>query len=458
MTQELFTGSTILVADDEAELRALFEDMLESSGAHLVLAGTGEEALAAIEKHEIDVAILDVRMPEPGGLAVLQRLREKDSSIPVLIVTAYTSSSLAIESSNLGAYDYLTKPFDIDGVLETIKRALEHRHIARHAQTQHAEKPDPRDTIIGQSAVMQEVYKLIGRVAASDATILITGESGTGKELVARTLHETSPRRSMPFVTVNCAALTETLLETELFGHEKGAFTGATARRKGHFENANLGTIFLDEIGEISPTLQKKLLRVLQEKSFERVGGNVSIKVDVRILAATNRDLHHEMLAGHFREDLYYRLNVINLRMPALRERADDIPLLAEHFLARFQEKHRLSRIRLTSKALTALQNYHWPGNVRQLENTIERAAILAQDGLITVEDLLLHTDGGEPTALETAVATLLQEGASLDQILAHARRAALRTALRQHGGNREAAARALQVDRAALEHEADGS
>lgn len=458
MTKSLFTGSTILVADDEAELRQLFEDMFTDSGAKLVLAGTGEEALAAVEAHEIDLAILDVRMPEPGGLAVLQRLREKDSSIPVLIVTAYTSSSLAIESSNLGAFDYLTKPFDVDSAMATVRRALEHRRIARQAQPRQAEKPDPRDTIIGQSAVMQEVYKLIGRVAASDATILITGESGTGKELVARTLHETSPRRSMPFVTVNCAALTETLLETELFGHEKGAFTGATARRKGHFENAHQGTIFLDEIGEISPALQKKLLRVLQEKSFERVGGNVSIKVDVRILAATNRDLHQEMLAGHFREDLYYRLNVINLKMPALRERPEDIPLLAEHFLARFQEKHKLNRIRLTHKAMTALQNYHWPGNVRQLENSIERAAILAQDGLITVEDLLLGNDTNQQSPLETALALLLREGLSLDQILARTRQTTLRIALAQHHGDDEAAARALDIDRSVLDTEAHGA
>ena len=457
MTQNLLTGSTILVADDEAELRQLFEDMLVDSGAKLVLAGTGEEALAAVEAHELDLAILDVRMPEPGGLAVLQRLREKDSSIPVLIVTAYTSSSLAIESSNLGAFDYLTKPFDVDSALATIQRALEHRRIGQNAQPRRAEKTDPRDTIIGQSTVMQEVYKLIGRVAASDATILITGESGTGKELVARTLHETSPRRSMPFVTVNCAALTETLLETELFGHEKGAFTGATARRKGHFENANQGTIFLDEIGEISPTLQKKLLRVLQEKSFERVGGNVSIKVDVRILAATNRDLHQEMLAGHFREDLYYRLNVINLKMPALRDRPEDIPLLAEHFLARFQEKHSLNRIRLTHKAMTALQKYHWPGNVRQLENSIERAAILAHDSLITAEDLLLDDEHSQSSPLETALALLLREGLGLDQILARTRQATLRIAIAQHHGNLQTAAQALHIDEAELDTKAQG-
>jgi DNA-binding NtrC family response regulator len=458
MTQSLFSGSTILVADDEAELRQLFEDMLVDSGATLVLAGTGEEALSAIEEHEIDLAILDVRMPEPGGLAVLRRLREKDSSIPVLIVTAYTSSSLAIESSNLGAFDYLTKPFNVDGAMATIKRALEHRRIAHQAQPRQTETPDPRDTIIGRSPVMQEVYKLIGRVAASDATILITGESGTGKELVARTLHDTSPRHNMPFITVNCAALTETLLETELFGHEKGAFTGATARRKGHFENANQGTIFLDEIGEISPTLQKKLLRVLQEKSFERVGGNVSIKVDVRILAATNRDLHQEMLAGHFREDLYYRLNVINLKMPALRERPEDIPLLAEHFLNRFQDKHSLSHIRLTHKAMTALESYHWPGNVRQLENSIERAAILAQDGLITAEDLLLGDESNQQSPLETALALLLREGLGLDQILARTRQAAIRLAIGQHHGDHEAAAHMLQVDKSILDSEVKGA
>jgi two-component system response regulator AtoC len=455
MTQPSFAGSTILVADDESEIRELFEDLLESSGATLVLAATGSEALTAIKQHQIDLAILDVRMPDPGGLAVLQRLREQDSSIPVLILTAYPSSSMAIESSHLGAFDYLPKPFNVDHVLDMIERALEHRSIAKRAHPLQTPSPDPRDTIIGQSGPMQEIYKMIGRVAASDATVLITGESGTGKELVARTLHESSPRRQRPFVTVNCAALTETLLETELFGHEKGAFTGATARRKGRFEQADSGTIFLDEIGEISPAMQKKLLRVLQEHSFERVGGNVSVQVDVRILTATNRDLLRELQAGAFREDLFYRLNVVNLHMPALRERADDIPLLAEHFLRKAQQKHNLAEIRLTSKALQVLQQYHWPGNVRQLENAIERASVLAQDGLITAEALVLENSGAHSSLLAAALSELLCDGIGLTEILERVRRTAWELAVHQHQGDQEAAARMLQIEDSSLEHEA---
>ncbi|NJK78756.1 MAG: sigma-54-dependent Fis family transcriptional regulator [Chloroflexaceae bacterium] len=451
-TADIFIDSTILVADDEPALLDLFEDMLGETGARVILARSGSEAIEIINKQALDLAILDVRMPEPGGLALLKHLREKNIDIPVLIVTGFSSSSIAIESTHRGAFDYLTKPFDLDIVLPTIERALEHRRKAQNAQSAPARPttPDPRDTIIGQSTVMQQVYKMIGRVADSDATVLITGESGTGKELVAHTIHSTSPRRDMPFVAVNCAALTETLLETELFGHEKGAFTGATARRKGRFEQAHTGTIFLDEIGEISPVMQKKLLRVLQEKSFERVGGNVTITVDVRVLAATNRNLWQEVLAGRFREDLYYRLHVINLHMPPLRERKEDIPLLAEHFLNRFQQRHHTPPIRLTQEARDALMNHSWTGNVRQLENTIERAVVLSQDGLVTPEHLLLDQQAG-PAMLDVAVADLLRQNYTLDKLLSFTQQAAFRIALQQHDGNYELAARALGVDVATL-------
>jgi DNA-binding NtrC family response regulator len=349
-----------------------------------------------------------------------------------------------------GAYDFIAKPFDIDQVLMVIRRAIEHRRLTHRVhvlEQQSGKEKDPRDLIIGRSAPMQEVYKLIGRVAAADATVLITGESGTGKELVAQVLARNSPRHDAPFVAVNCAALSETLLESELFGHEKGSFTGAMAQRKGRFEQANKGTLFLDEIGEISPTTQKKLLRVLQERTFERVGGNTSLKVDVRVIAATNRDLLQEARLGNFREDLYYRLNVINIHMPPLRDRKDDIPLLVNHFL----DKHRPNRdeqIHITETALALLVDYAWPGNVRQLENTIERAIVLAQGRLIGDEHLLL-TDTSTPheQALMATLERLIRQESGLESIMADLRQRMVALAIDLSGGDRAMAARMLRVN-----------
>lgn len=450
-------GSTVLIADDEPSIRALLQDILSPSGLRVLVASSGVEAIAAIETESPDLAILDVRMPEPGGLAILQHLREHNIDIPVLIITAFSSSTVTIEAMRRGAYDYLSKPFDPDNVLLVVGRALEYRRLTRRVRSleQQIGGKDPRDIIIGHSAPMQEIYKLIGRVAASDATVLITGESGTGKELVARTLARNSPRSEEPFIVVNCAALPETLLESELFGHEKGAFTGATAQRKGRFEQANTGTIFLDEIGEMSQATQKKLLRVLQERTFQRVGGNATIKVNVRVLAATNRDLERAVAVGTFREDLYYRLNVINLRMPPLRERKDDIPLLVAHFLVRYGHRETASPPRITDEALDQLLGYDWPGNVRQLENTIERAAVLSQGGLITPAHLLLPTNERDHHPLmNTVIRELLHQNYQLSDILDAVRREAIEVALQQHGGDRAAAARALGLDAAQIDHE----
>jgi DNA-binding NtrC family response regulator len=373
----------------------------------------------------------------------------------VLIITAFSSSTVTIEAMQSGAYDYLIKPFEPDDVLLAVNRALEHRFLTQRVRSleQKVGSKDPRDIIIGKSSPMQEVYKLIGRVANSDTTVLITGESGTGKELVARTLHRNSMRSDEPFITVNCAALPETLLESELFGHEKGAFTGAMARRQGRFEQANKGTIFLDEIGEMSPATQKKLLRVLQERSFERVGGNVTVKVDVRVLAATNRDLERAVATGAFREDLYYRLNVINIHMPPLRERREDIPLLIEHFLSRRRHRDGDTPARIAYKALDLLVDYDWPGNVRQLENTIERATVLSQDGLITLNHVSLPTNEREQLPLlHTAMNELLQHGYRLEEILDTVRREVVQAALQRHEGDRAAAARALGVEQSRLD------
>lgn len=446
----IMQGHTILIADDEPSIRELLQDILVPCDARVLVASSGTEALDLINHETPDLAILDVRMPEPGGLAILQHLREQKNDMPVLIITAYSSSTVTIEAMQRGAYDYLAKPFDPDDVLLMVGRALEYRCLTRRVRTleQQADRSDPRDTIIGHSLPMQEIYKLIGRVADSDATVLITGESGTGKELVARTLVRNSPRQDKPFITVNCAALPETLLESELFGHEKGAFTGAMAQRKGRFEQADKGTIFLDEIGEMSPATQKKLLRVLQERTFQRVGGNSTLKVDVRVLAATNCDLERAVAAGKFREDLYYRLNVINLHLPALRERRDDIPMLVEHFLTRYRRPDRAAPVRITEDAMQRLMAYEWPGNVRQLENTIERAVVLSQGGLITVDDLLLPNGEREQLSLlHTALKELLQQGYSLNEMLEAARREAIQAALQLHKGDRAAAARLLGLE-----------
>ena len=440
-------GSTILIADDEAPIRELLYDILAPEGATVRLTGSGKEALAAIEHDEPDVVILDVRMPPPDGLAVLQTLRTKGLDLPVLIITAQDSSTMTIEAMQRGAYDYLGKPFDPDEILHTVQRAVEHRRLTRRVLALERQvTSDPRDILIGRSGALQQVYKLIGRVAGSDATVLITGESGTGKELVAQVLHRSSNRREGPFIAVNCAALPETLLESELFGHEKGSFTGAMTQRKGRFEQAAKGTLFLDEIGEVSLTTQKKLLRVLQERTFERVGGNAPLRADVRVLAATNRNLLEEARNGTFREDLYYRLNVVNIHMPALRECKDDIPLLIDHFL----HKHRFSTAapaRITEAAFAAIMDQEWPGNVRQLENTIERAVVLAQGGLIGPEHLLLSAGGvAREQILDGALARLIGGADDLPMIMGNVRRRLIALALERTRGDHPAAARLLGV------------
>ena len=446
-------GSTILIADDEAPIRELLYDILAPEGATVRLTGSGKEALAAIEHDEPDVVILDVRMPPPDGLAVLQILRTKGLDLPVLIITAQDSSTMTIEAMQRGAYDYLGKPFDPDEILHTVQRAVEHRRLTRRVLALERQvTSDPRDILIGRSSALQQVYKLIGRVAGSDATVLITGESGTGKELVAQVLHRSSNRREGPFIAVNCAALPETLLESELFGHEKGSFTGAMTQRKGRFEQAAKGTLFLDEIGEVSPTTQKKLLRVLQERTFERVGGNAPLKADVRVLAATNRNLLEEARNGTFREDLYYRLNVVNIHMPALRECKDDIPLLIDHFL----HKHRFSTAapaRITEAAFAAIMDQEWPGNVRQLENTIERAVVMAQGGLIGPEHLLLSAGSvAREQILDGALARLIGGSDDLPAIMGNVRRRLIALALERTRGDHPAAARLLGVSEHDLE------
>ncbi|MCS6970698.1 MAG: sigma-54 dependent transcriptional regulator [Planctomycetota bacterium] len=372
-----------VVADDEILNRELLAEMLPRFGITVRTAKDGVQALKALEAEPADLLITDVRMPGMGGLKLLAKVREKWPDLPVVMMTAYASVESAVESMRQGAYDYLMKPFGVEQVEALLLRLNERQQLVR---TVAALKSEVRDRhrgrcLLGASPAMQQLQQVIERAARSSATVLISGESGTGKELVARALHELSPRAAGPFVKVNCAALTETLLTSELFGHEKGAFTGAIEQRLGRFELADGGTLLLDEVSEISPELQAKLLRVLEEREFERVGGSRPIRVDVRIIATTNRDLAAEVAAKRFREDLYYRLHVVPIHLPPLRERAADIPLLLEHYLEVFRQETG-AQVRLAADAVAALAAYDWPGNVRELVNVVERLSVLGEGEL----------------------------------------------------------------------------
>ena len=382
---------SVLVVDDDADLRSLLDDLLKGEGYRVRLAPTGTEALEAVEAERPDLVMMDVKLPDQDGLAVLKRLKQAHAELEVIVMTAFGGSSTAIKAMEQGAYDYVTKPFEIDDLLATLKRVFEHQDMANEVATLRLElgkSAATRERIVGNSKPMMEVYKLIGKVASSDATVLITGESGTGKELVAEALHKASKRNPYPLVKVSCAALPESLLETELFGHEKGSFTGAMTMRKGRFETANKGTIFLDEIGEMTLGTQTKILRILQEREFERIGSNTAIKIDIRVITATNRNLADEVNASRFREDLYYRLNVIHIDMPPLRERKEDIPSLVEHFLVKYRFGPGEIPTSITEEALARLMAYDWPGNVRELENAIERAVVLSRGNPIRVDHL----------------------------------------------------------------------
>lgn len=445
--------ATILVADDDQSIRSLLQSFLESEGFSTVEAKSGRDVIPAITKHRPDVLIMDVRMPGMSGLDVLDQMKKMHiDDVPVLTMTAYGTSSIAIEAIQRGAYDYVTKPFELDDLLITVKRTLDHRNLARRVRAVDETIRDPLDNIIGNTPPMQQVYKAIGRVARTEATILVTGESGTGKELVAGALHFNSNRRNGPYVKVPCASLTETLLESELFGHEAGSFTSAVKTRKGRFEMADGGTIFLDEIGEMSLNTQKKLLRVLQEREFERVGSNTPIKVNTRVIAATNRSLAKEVAEGRFREDLYYRLNVIALDLPPLRERMDDVPLLVEHFLQKYRSDAPNNSPRISEEALDALMSYNWPGNVRELENTVHRSIILARSSVITPQHIVFTgAPGKHENSVDEDVQDQVAAGVKLKDIVAQVERQAIEAALEQADGNRSQAAKQLGIYRRLL-------
>ncbi len=437
----------ILIADDDAGIRGMLRDFLEDEGFDVDETDDSEHVLGVLKSDSPPVLVLmDVRMPNKSGIDVLRELSETHGEqLPFIIMTAYGSANLAIEAMQLGAFDYITKPFDLDDVLITIRRFSEHQNLLKRVSSSGSRtNSDPTDYIIGNSVAMQDVYKTIGRVARSDSTILIAGDTGTGKELVATVLHRNSGFSGGPLIKVNCAALPETLLESELFGHEKGSFTGALNQRKGRFEMANKGTIFLDEVGEMTLSTQKKLLRVLQEREFERVGGSVTVKVDTRVIAATNKNLSMEVREGRFREDLYYRLNVISIYLPPLRARKEDVPLLVEHFLHKHRYSSRSSPAKISTSAMQALMGHDWPGNVRELENIIERAVVLAQGTIITDEHLSFSSaDQGHIID----IAQRVRDGSTLMQVQQEVEKQMLLEALKQSDGDQVAAASTIGVE-----------
>jgi two-component system response regulator HydG len=439
----------ILVVDDDTAHRKMLEAVLSDEGYRVSQATDGETALAAVEKQFFDLILMDLRMPRMDGLTAQQRIKAVSPDIPIIMMTAYASVGTAVDALKAGAADYLTKPVDIEELKVIIDKALHHRRLEEENQYLKERLGDRFDLseIIGASPAMRQMFETLALVAPSDATVLIYGESGTGKELVANALHQNSLRHEHPFIKINCAALPETLLESELFGHEKGAFTGAVARKLGRFQAADQGSIFLDEIAEMSPATQAKILRVLQEKEFEPVGGGKSVKVDVRIMAATNKKLSVEIAAGRFREDLYYRLNVVQIMVPPLRERLEDIPRLADHFVKKFAQKNRRHIKNVSPRVLDLFTRYGWPGNVRELENVTERAVILARTDTITLSDL--------PPALQALCAPidrLETQKKTPAQTLKDAEKQMILKTLEECGGNRTHAAQVLGISRRTLQ------
>jgi len=457
--------NTILVVDDDPQLRQSFKKILTKEGYTVKTASTGELGLEIVRESVPDLVIMDVRLPGMHGLKALRAVHQIEFKLPVIVMTAFGTTETAIEATKLGAFDYVLKPFEIPDMLTLIEQALEAGRFMR-SRVEIAAMPEKTstDAIVGQSNPMQEMYKAIGRVAPTDATVLIRGESGTGKELVARAIYQHSLRDDKPFVVINCVAIPDTLLESELFGYEKGAFTGAVSRRVGKIQQANGGSVFLDEIGDMPLSIQAKILRLLQEKSIERLGGSKPIPVDVRIIAATNRDLEAALAEGRFREDLYYRLKVVTISLPPLRERLDDVPLLAEYFLSRLTKEMRIDNPGMTAEAKTVFNDYNWPGNVRELANTIQKALIFSRGGPIRKEDISqairderIERVADEDTLNEAVrqwVHQSLSSGARTDLFTSLTDRFAkilISEALNLTDGNRTRAAKLLGVSRPTL-------
>ncbi len=442
--------SKVLVVEDDRVARELLAEILRADGLTVTALASGDEAVSEAGKRPFDLVISDIRMGDgASGMDVLAAFTAKAPKTPVILITAFGDVSGAMAAIQKGAHDYVSKPFDVAQLTTTVRRALERTKLLeenRAARARDGADETRLESIVGRSGPMLEVYKMVARVAPTLSTVLVIGESGTGKELVARAIHSHSPRTEAPFVAVNCTAISESLLESELFGHQKGAFTGAIAQKRGLFEEAQGGTLFLDEIGDINAKMQAQLLRVLQEGEFRRVGGSEPVHVDVRVVAATNRELEEEVKAGRFREDLYFRINVVTIRLPPLRERPDDIALLGRHFLAKYAARERRADSGIAPAALTVLERYGWPGNVRELENVIERSLALSKDGVILPSDLPPEVRGVS-TSASGAPPTLIDDRPTLSEL----ERRYIELILKESGGNKKRAAEILGIDRRTL-------
>lgn len=446
------TRLDILITDDDRAHRVMLKKLLNGWGYNVTEADDGLVAVEKVRKSSFDLILMDIRMTNVSGIEALEQIKQINADIPVIIMTAYASVETAVQTLKKGAYDYLTKPLDFDELQVSIARATEHSRLKKeneYLKEKLGEKFDRRN-MIGQSPSMIKLLEVVEQVAATQATVLITGESGTGKEVVANAIHFNSTRKNAPFVKINCAALTETLLESELFGHEKGAFTGADKRREGKFVQADGGSIFLDEVSEMSPAMQVKLLRVLQERELTRVGGHDVLKIDVRVIAASNKDLKKEIRDGRFREDLFYRLNVVTLDVPPLRERSEDIPLMAHAFLKMFAENNAKVIKGFTPQAMQKLASYSWPGNVRELMNAVERAVVLCRTETIGEEDLIF-TMADQALSREVLSAGQKMPAASGNRSLEEIEKQSILEALQSCRGNKSEAARRLGITRKTL-------
>jgi two-component system response regulator AtoC len=450
----------VLIVDDEPNLRKILSAQLSRDGYEVMTAEDGEQGLALLKEHHIDLVITDLKMPKVDGMTLLRKALELEPELPVVLITAHGTIDTAVEALKSGAFDFVTKPFDKDEVRQIVAKALKTRDLRAADATPVETGRGVRFGIIGDSPGIADLYAVLERVADTPTTVLITGESGTGKELVARALHEHSGRKDKPFIKVNCAAIPKELIESELFGYERGAFTGAVSSKPGRFELANGGTLFLDEIGEIPIEMQVKLLRALQESEFERVGGIKTIRIDVRLVAATNRDLKKLIAAGTFREDLFYRLNVVPIRLPALRERTTDIPLLVEHFLVKFNERLKKKVEGTEPEASETLASYPWPGNIRELENVIERAVLFCDTAKLRASDLPPEIRGIQamanvPLPEADLQAALAGEGGLKEHVkvaMSRLERELVSRALQQTTGNVTHAARLLKISRKGLQ------
>ena len=440
----------ILIVDDEDGMRRLLSRVLTREGYDTVAVGSGAEALRLVANERFDLVVTDIKMPEMDGLQLLAELKEYEPSLLVIVITAYGTIENAVQALRSGAYDYIAKPFENDEIRLTVAKALERERLLAENRYLHAELEGRYDFsgIIGGSPAMQQVYEMVLSVAASNANVLITGESGTGKELLARSIHYNSPRKEKPFVVLNSAAISEGVLESELFGHEKGAFSGAIDTRKGRFERADQGTLFIDEVAEMSMTAQVKLLRVIQEHEFERVGGNKTISVNVRIVAATNKRLEDQIKDGKFREDLYYRLNVVNIKVPPLRSRREDIEPLSKYFLEKYSAETGKKITEFAPRALSCLLAHDWPGNIRELQNAIERAVVLAKGSVLTPRDFPQSLQGDDQICLQ-----IPEKGGSLTDILEDLERQLILQTLQREDGSQTRAADTLGIKRTTLRY-----